>query len=986
MNCTASADSAGKWRTTDVVFIGRCSHADTRLVELLLAIGKAPLGWRGEFTPAFYLECDEPEKLPCGITMYDRGRLDDPEQRQRVLQDARVVLVSGPDSPPPGEVQSCGALPLVDVSSPAANGGFPGAVFFSTAEELLDALYQHLRLSNEQGSLSLAVQLQSQTWQLQAPPRILYLAFVDESFPQLLNKIDQQYIYIKRLAPGSRGVVIGHHFDNLDKSRLAIACCQTSIKPGEEGLREELFRCAAAEVEQFQPDVIYFRDPFFDLLALEFVQRYPNVVFEIQSIVENEVSPMEAFIERTVAPRILAHAAGVVAVTDEILAYQRNRCPRPLAGHVMPNGIAPDAVPFLAARHHADQVHLLCAAHFSPWHGIDRLLQGMASYRGQLPVILHLAGEGSELPAYVELCARLGLEDRVVFHGRLNRSDLDLLASQCQVAVGSLGLHRIGLNQFCILKNREYCLQGLPFIYAGQDVDFSPELPFVEVFPADDSPIEIERVVRLAQRTVANPQLRLQERNYALQHLTWERRINGLVSFLGNVHRYLQEKVGDEVKVRSCAKILLTMYGWNESGGGTTFPRAVALELVKRGHEVTVFYASLKQDPLQPSYAIENRVEDGVTLYGVYNRPALFTDPDHPEREICDDQVVARFRQVLDEVLPDLVHFNNFHGLTFALAEETSRRAIPSCFTPHNYHLIDPELYLYHRDLSRWDGIDLLRNSEAVLRNPEKCALYEKRVTVTRKVLNEWVQLTLAVSNRQRELFIQHGGDPERIVVVHQANSSTDCLWENERLARETVRDVHTPLHVGYIGGVMPQKGVHLLVAAAQAFEPDAVRFHVYGFVTPEYRVFLENLDRKKMVTFHGAYDQGQLEQIAEHLDLAVVPSVWEDCAPLVVLELHAMRLPVIGARIGGIPDFISEGVDGLLYDSADPKTLVAALKFICRQPAVLRGMRENLRQPVHSFVGYMDHLEKIYQALLRGDESEPSSLCLEIRPRINRS
>lgn len=431
-------------------------------------------------------------------------------------------------------------------------------------------------------------------------------------------------------------------------------------------------------------------------------------------------------------------------------------------------------------------------------------------------------------------------------------------------------------------------------------------------------------------------------------------------------------------------RVLLTMYGWNESGGGTIFPKSVAYELVKRGYEVAVFYASLKCDPLMPPYSLEVSHDDGVMLYGVYNRPALFTDPDHPQREIHDADVLSRFRHVLDEVSPDVIHFHNFHGLTFAIAEEAHRRGIPCCYTPHNYHLIDPDLYLFNSDLSLWRGTNLLTNSEAVERNPDKREAYGMRVDVTRLLLNEWIDLTLTVSSRQRELLAAHCGNTGRLAIVHQANASTDKLWNSEALQKKAHRPPHSPLQIGFIGGVMPQKGVHILVAAAQVFKQEEVQFHIHGFAsTPEYFDQLLRLDRNNVVTFHGSYSQNQLPEIASSLDIAVVPSVWEDCAPLVVLELHAMRLPVIGAKIGGIPNFISDGIDGLLYRHDSLPELIAAIRRCIEQPELVMRMSRNLVAPTHNFKRYLDHLETVYAALLSGQTLDPAALSLVIEPRL---
>ena len=418
-------------------------------------------------------------------------------------------------------------------------------------------------------------------------------------------------------------------------------------------------------------------------------------------------------------------------------------------------------------------------------------------------------------------------------------------------------------------------------------------------------------------------------------------------------------------------KILFTMYGWNETGGGTTYPKSIAIELVRRGYDVAVFFASLRSDN-GSDYSLEELNDSGVRLYGLYNRPAIFIDPDYPEREICDDGVLGKFREVLDREKPDIVHFHNFHGLTLAMAEEVNGRGIRSCYTPHNYHLIDPNLYLFHNDLSLWNGVDMMQNSEAARRNPSKSDLYRKRIDVSRRVINEWIDLTLAVSTRQKELLVQHGGNPDRIAVVHQSNQANDELWKSKELANEAERNISSPLKVVFIGGVMPHKGVHVIAAAAQYFMPGDIEFHIFGFVAEQYLKILKTIDQKGLLQFHGEYRHDALSIISRMADIAIVPSLWEDCAPLVLLELEAMRLPVIAAKIGGIPDFISYGVNGLLYQYDSIESLVKCLMYAMANPEVINNMRHNMIQR-HSFADYMNHLEYIYENIYKQlHESKP--------------
>ncbi len=419
----------------------------------------------------------------------------------------------------------------------------------------------------------------------------------------------------------------------------------------------------------------------------------------------------------------------------------------------------------------------------------------------------------------------------------------------------------------------------------------------------------------------------------------------------------------EDKPVKQLKRILFVMYGWKETGGGTTFPRAVAQELSRRGFEISVFYASLRYDTSFPPYSLEEQNEGNVRLFGLFNRPATFNDPDNPQREILDEKVVEKFRQVVEATQPDVIHFHNFHGLTLALPKVAKEYNIPLLYTPHNYHLIDPNLYLFNPDLTLWSDTDFLSNSELVQKNPHKLKEYEQRQETSRRILNEWVDITLAVSRRQKELLTEFSGANEKIAVVHQVHPIVDKIWQSEKLKSEGTRRLPERLRYVSIGGVMPHKGAHILAKAAQYFIPNDVEFHIYGFVSNKYLAQLQQIDKKHIIQFHGEYKPEMLEEIATSSDIGIFPSIWEDCAPLALLEMNAMRLPLVAANIGGVPDFVVDGVNGLLYEHDSVDALVATIHYCNLNRDKMEAMRQSLL-PLHSFNDYIEHILKIYNAL----------------------
>ena len=175
------------------------------------------------------------------------------------------------------------------------------------------------------------------------------------------------------------------------------------------------------------------------------------------------------------------------------------------------------------------------------WHGFDRLIHGLGEYyrkyAGQPPrkVVFHIVGDvwpeemnGSQRsPGFTPYIKEYGIEEQVVFHGKLFGKELDQVFNLCTFAVGSLGRHRSGITVIKTLKNREYASRGLPFIYSEQDSDFDHQ-PYVLKAPADESAIDIERLLSFLDGQQMTPQ----QIRQTVEHLSWQRQMQRVVEEL----------------------------------------------------------------------------------------------------------------------------------------------------------------------------------------------------------------------------------------------------------------------------------------------------------------------------------------------------------------------------------------------------------------------------------------------------------------------
>jgi glycosyltransferase involved in cell wall biosynthesis len=406
-------------------------------------------------------------------------------------------------------------------------------------------------------------------------------------------------------------------------------------------------------------------------------------------------------------------------------------------------------------------------------------------------------------------------------------------------------------------------------------------------------------------------------------------------------------------------RIVFTSFGYDDSGGGTIVPRQVSKELARRGHDVTVFHAAVgRVEPADP-YQVREWWQDGVRLVGVFNRPHGLLDLGHPDREIDDPPITGAFAELLDRIRPDAVHFHNLHNLGAALIDEAAVRGIRSVFTTHNYWLACPRAYLFTDRLELCDGPGDGGHDCAVCVGSIDGDGYRRRLSEIRGRFARGVGVCLAVSEAMRSTLVTAGYPAEMIDVVPQAMPEDGAIWEALGRDRRPGR-IGSELVVGFFGSALPQKGPSLLVDAAQRTEA-SIRVRIHGEVPEAFAAQLAAQDRRGVVEVCGAFAHDDLPGLLAAVDVAVIPSVWWDCAPLMVAECLAGRVPVLGARMGGIPDFVDDGRNGLLFDGRDTGALARALDRLASEEGLLERLQTGI-EPPRSFAAHVDELEAYYR------------------------
>jgi hypothetical protein len=284
--------------------------------------------------------------------------------------------------------------------------------------------------------------------------------------------------------------------------------------------------------------VIYIRHPGANPALLGFLAWMKNRNPDLRIVLEMASYPMSREAESVEQKLIVACDAALSGLlrkfVDRVVTFGNQTEIHGIPCVHSSNGIDVDALPMRrASAFNPRAPKLVGVASLAKWHGYDRVLHGLRQAVDQNPeVVPHVsfAGQGPVAAELEELCGTLGLGEHVTFHGMMTGKALDELFDRCDIAVASLGMHRIGIQSASSLKTREYCARGIPFVFAGEDESFSEAFPFAMRAPVGDDPIDLTKVFvdyATMLRQVDDPASEM--RAYAAANLSWTTRLSEIM-------------------------------------------------------------------------------------------------------------------------------------------------------------------------------------------------------------------------------------------------------------------------------------------------------------------------------------------------------------------------------------------------------------------------------------------------------------------------
>jgi glycosyltransferase involved in cell wall biosynthesis len=450
---------------------------------------------------------------------------------------------------------------------------------------------------------------------------------------------------------------------------------------------------------------------------------------------------------------------------------------------------------------------------------------------------------------------------------------------------------------------------------------------------------------------------------------------------------------------------------------------------VARGDEVAYFFSG-RHYPRISGPRLKRWHRAGVAMHEVVNPPIVPGEAHgtrRPELEVSEPAMEAGFARTLRRVRPDVVHFQELHGLPSSYIDVAGAAGVPTVMTLQDYFPLCSTLRLLDADGRICErlavGADCVAANAQAPDEPEaqvaRTLDYERaRLRRRLRVPAEFdftpflplvrafnVRVARAVRRppapggdppdaprgyladafqRRRDVNVERLGRVGRLIAqsprvadVYRARGVSGermltlpfTLEHISQLRPRSLASPPQPVTFGTLNGLMDRaKGAELVVEALRRLRAAGhgerdFRLRVLGRVHAGLRAELE---REPAVELAGEYEREQLDALLDDVDVGIMPSIWEEAFGYAGVEMVAKGIPLIANPLGGIVEYARDGQTAWLNRSCSAEGLAVLMATLISQPEQIVEMHRRLLSVRDEVVVPMERHAEAIDAIYR--------------------
>lgn len=347
----------------------------------------------------------------------------------------------------------------------------------------------------------------------------------------------------------------------------------------------------------------------------------------------------------------------------------------------------------------------------------------------------------------------------------------------------------------------------------------------------------------------------------------------------------------------------------------------ISKELEKRGHQVAHF-----------AMHDENNIESSWSKYFVskldFHNLSFIDKLKLPGRIIYSLEAKKKFRQLVEEFKPDIIHAHNiYHHISPSILAVAKEKNIPFILHLQDYKMISPNYNIYSDGKNHWDycGTRFYRCffNKCFKNSYAQSFLVSLEYFIHHYLLNIYnrnVTAFIAPSIFMKEKTALFCAKDKKIFVIN--NHIKDSEVTNEPQAKGE--------YWLYFGRLAIEKGIQdLILALSKINDGSILKIAGIGPYKIELETLINKFNLNNRVEFIGQKKEQELKEIIKKSKAVIIPSIWPENFPFALLETIAMGKPAIIADTGGMPEIIKNNETGFIFKAGDINSLKEKMLMI---------------------------------------------------------
>jgi len=400
--------------------------------------------------------------------------------------------------------------------------------------------------------------------------------------------------------------------------------------------------------------------------------------------------------------------------------------------------------------------------------------------------------------------------------------------------------------------------------------------------------------------------------------------------------------------------VISNLYFPDKMGGAEIIAQKLAESLHERGHEVSVL-ATAKENGID---AVNSITVYSVRIENFYN----ITNKKHSKfsrllwhlRDIYNSSMKKYIREMIKKRKPDVVLIHNMAGFSISIYDELKSLNIPFVQVLHDRYVLCPNVSMFKKGKACKSWCLLCKLMR--LQHIKKTSLASAVIGVSESILD-------AVKK-----YGYFTNVPD--FVIHNA-------MEIPKTGHKSWNGI-SELKIGFIGAIAQSKGVEWLIKEFMKLRINA-SLRIAGTGDLRYVEYLKDLAKSdNRIKFSGFVNA---LEFYPQIHLLIVPSLWHDTLPGVVIESLASGVPVIASKMGGLPEIVKENLNGLFCFPEKPNSLGECIMKFYENSGLLVQMSVDARDSVGEFLNVGEWIEKyenVFELLLENKRTKTYQNNLE--------